>query len=424
MTVLLVVAALTVVVSSTCSLFEATLYSTRIGVLEAARVDVRHRAAADRLIAMKSNIAEPTSAILILNTLANTAGATICGMYATEVLGSVWVPAFSVVLTTGILFVGEILPKTFGATHWRGTWRHIVWPLALLQTALYPFIRVTQAFAHFFTGARAVEGITEDEILANIQLGRRVGEVSASELRLLSNVFDFDELLTRQVMVPRREVQFIDLRWPLEQCLETMKQSRHTRFPLCTGSLDDAVGLIHVKDLLRVDMSTTADLEALARPLRHVPATLPISRLLREMQKRRQHMALVDDEHGSVVGVITLENVVEQIVGAVQDEFDSESPEIVPEGEAVYRVAGHLPVERVNRELGLDLPTDVADTLSGLLVSRVGRLLEAGDTVGIEGVTAQVVEEQRGRASVVRLRFDGTEKDAAGSTEEAPREPK
>ena len=92
-------------------------------------------------------------------------------------------------------------------------------------------------------------------------------------------------------------------------------------------------------------------------------------------------MALVDDGHGSVVGVITLENVVEQIVGAVQDEFDSESPEIVPEGEAVYRVAGHLPVERVNRELGLDLPTDVADTLSGLLVSRVGRLLEAGDTV-------------------------------------------
>ena len=422
MTALFVVAALTVMVSSLCSLFEVTLYSTRIGALEAARAGGRHGGLAERFIGMKANIAEPMSAILILNTLANTAGATICGMYATQVLGSFWVPAFSVGLTVAILFVGEILPKTFGATHWRTIWRLIVWPVTLLQIVLYPISRITMAFAHFFTGRRGVPAVTEAEILATLRLGREAGELSASELWLLSAVFDFENLLARQVMVPRREIVFLDRRWLLDQCLDTAKQSRHTRFPLCATSLDDAIGLVHVKDLLGVPLAETADLEAVARPLRHIPETLSISQLLREMQSTRQHMALVDDEHGSVVGLITLENVIEQIVGAVQDEFDSEPPEIVREGDGSFKVRGHLPVDRVNRELGLELASRDADTLSGLLARRVGRLLKAGDVVQVEGATAEVLEAERGRATVVRVRLSDASAASASSPSEPPAE--
>ncbi len=404
MTTLLVVAGLTVLISSMCSLFEATLYSTRTGSLEAERAEGKHARLAERFIAMKANIARPTSAILILNTVANTAGATICGMYAAQVLGSVWVPAFSVGLTVAILFVGEILPKTYGATHWRDMWHLIVWPLTLMQRGLSPLIRVTQAFSGFFTGGLGVPAVTEDEIRADIHLGRKAGELSASELQLLNAVFHFDDMLARQVMVARRDVVFFDVHWSLEKCLEVAKETRHTRFPLCNGSLDEVVGLVHVKDLLGLT-DDEGILRSVARPIRHIPETLPISRLLREMQSTHQQMALVDDEFGSVVGVITMENVVEQIVGDVQDEFDSEPPEIVPEGADTFKVSGQLPIERVNRELGLDLYAPDVDTLSGLLVSRLNRLLKVGDRVRLRNATAEVVEEQGGRATQVRMRI-------------------
>ena len=419
MTALLVVAALTVLVSSMCSLFEATLYSTRVGVLESERAG-KHARLADRFLGMKANIGEPTSAILVLNTLANTAGATICGMYATQVLGAYWVFPFSVGLTVAILFVGEILPKTYGATHWRTMWRLIVWPVIALQVVLRPIIRVTQGFAFYFTGARGVPAITEDEIVANIRLGRKAGELSASELQLLSAVFDFDDMLTRQVMVPRRDVVSLNLQWPVDRCLAIVKESRHTRFPLCVGSLDEAIGLVHVKDLLGVQLRDTADFRTVSRPLRHIPDTLPISTLLREMQSSRQHMAMVHDEHGSVVGLITLENVVEQIVGAVQDEFDSEPPEITREADGVFKVSGQLSIDRIKRELGLELSSDHADTLSGLLVSHTGRFLAAGDVIPIEGAIAEVVEAEQGRAAVVRLRLHG---EPAQDNQEPPANP-
>ncbi len=410
MTVLLIVAGLTVLLSCMCSLFEATLYSTRLGTLEAEKATGRYARRADRLIAMKTNIVRPTSAILVLNTFANTAGATICGMYAAQLMGAGWVPVFSVGLTVVILFAGEILPKTYGATHWRTTWPWIVLPLALMQTVLSPIIRITQGFARRFAGDSNVTPVTEDEIQADMRLGKEAGELTTSELQLLSAVFRFDDMLTRQVMLPRRDVAFLDSQWPIEKCLAVIKETRHTRFPLCAGSLDEAIGLIHVKDLLGIVDGTTDTLKSLARPLHHVPETLPLNRLLREMQHTRQHMALVDDEFGTVVGVITLENIIEQIVGSVQDEFDNESPDIVPEGANVFIVRGLLPIERVNRELGLDLYAPDVDTLSGLLVSRMNRLLRTGDRIRLRGALAEVVEEEDGRATKVRIRiFDGEE---------------
>ncbi len=407
MTLLLLCVALTVFISAVCSLFEATLYSTRIGALEAEKASGKHPRLAGRLIGMKSAIARPTSAILVLNTVANTAGATLCGMLITTSLGEQSVLPFTLLLTLLILFVGEILPKTFGATYWSRIWPVIVWPLTILEKALTPVIWVTQSFADLFSSSKGTPSVTEGEIQASIALGRREGELSAAEMRLLTAVFRFDDMVTRQVMVPRRDVVVIDADCPLERALSVAKQTRHTRFPLCEGSLDKVIGLVHVKDLVGVAPDRDIDLRSVSRPLRHVPETLPISRLLGEMQSTHQHMAVVDDEYGSVVGIVTMENVVEQIVGSVQDEFDSELPEIVPEGKGVFRVSGQLPLDTVNRELGLELESQEVDSLSGLLVSHLNRLARTGDEVSLEGAVAEVVEEQGGRATQVRIRVVG-----------------
>ena len=414
MTILLLVSVATVIVSGMCSLFEATLYSTRMATLEAARTVGKHRGLAERFIQMKNDIARPTSAILILNTIANTAGATIAGMYATAVLGPEWVIAFSAALTLAILFLGEILPKTYGAVHWKGVWHLIVWPLTMMQQGLFPLIKVTQGFSKLFTSGALSPSITEGEIQAMIQVGGKSGELTPAELQLLNAVFQFDELVVRQIMVPRREVVVFDRDWSLAQCIETAERTKHTRYPLCEGSLDKALGLVHIKDLLTARTDDSFSTDSVVRPLKTVPETMPISRLLRQMQSTHQHMATVIDEFGTSVGIVTLENVLEQIVGAVQDEFDTEMPEIVPEGEGAFIVEGQLPIDRLNRELKLDLDDAKADTVSGLLVSELGRLLKVGDTVELEGAHAEVTEVQAGRATRIRVQPDEDPGDLAG----------
>ncbi|MDA1315500.1 MAG: hemolysin family protein [Acidobacteria bacterium] len=403
MTLLLLVAVTTVIISGMCSLFEATLYSTRLATLEAERARGKHKSLAQRFLRMKADIAKPTAAILILNTTANTAGATICGMYATTVLGASWVPLFSVLLTLTILCIGEILPKTFGATKWKSIWPFIVWPLALMEKIFAPLIYVSRGFARFFRADGAGPEITEVEIQAMIQVGGKSGELTPAELQLLSAVFHFDELVVRQIMVSRRSVVVFERGNTLAQCIEIAQRTKHTRYPVCQTSLDDAIGLVHIKDLLGVPRDEEFKLESIVRPMKTVPETMPISRLLRQMQSTHQHMASVIDEFGTAVGIVTLENVLEQIVGAVQDEFDTEMPEIVPEGEGQFMVLGQLPIERLNRELKLDLDDTEVDTISGLLVSRLGRLLRVGDVVQLKGAEAEVLEVQAGRATSIRL---------------------
>jgi CBS domain containing-hemolysin-like protein len=404
MTLLVLVVAATLLTSAVCSLLEATLYSTRITTLEAALRSEERRREAERFLAMKRDVSAPTSAILILNTIANTAGATLAGMYAAQVLGASWVPVFSLLLTFAILFFSEILPKTYGATRWPMIWPHVVWPLSLLERTLQPLTRLTQRLAAAFAGRHPHARVTEDEILAMIHLGARHGELSASELRMLDAIFRLDRVLCRQVMVPRSEVVFLDINWPPGRCFEVARRMRHTRYPVCDGSLDQVVGILHVKDLLGV-AEDEADLRAFLRPVRYVPETQPLNLLLTEMQRTRQHMAVVVDEHGSTAGIVTLENVLEQIVGALRDEFDVEAPDLVVEGEGVFLARGGVPLERVNRQLGLDLRAPSVNTLSGFLIARIGRFPRVGDVVELDGLVAEVLEVEGNRASKVRLRL-------------------
>ena len=405
MTVLIIVVGVTVLISAMCSLFEATLYSTRVGALEAEASGGRHSAQAVRMLEMKRKIAQPTAAILILNTVANTAGASVAGMLAANALGERAVPLFSLVLTFLILFFAEIVPKTYGATGWRVVWPWIVTPLNLMRRALAPAVFATQKLADLLTRDGGVAQITEDEVRAVIRLGGKEGEISRSELKLLDAVFHFDDVTTRQIMLPRGDVVYFDADASLLECLEIAARERHTRFPLCEGSLDSTIGLVHVKDLLGFSPDQPFDLRTIARPLRTVPDTLPINRLLRQMQTMRMHMAAVSDEYGSVVGFITMDNVVEQLIGAVRDEFDDDEIEIVPEEEGVYKIRGALPLDRVNRELGLDLESEEVDSVSGLVTQKLGRLLNTGDQAEVPGASLEVIEAQAGRAVWLRMRL-------------------
>ena len=182
------------------------------------------------------------------------------------------------------------------------------------------------------------------------------------------------------------------------------------------------VGVVHIKDLVGLSDPNSFDLKALAREPQSVPEIMPISRLLRFFQRIRQHMVFVADEYGNTIGIVTLENVLEQIVGAVQDEFDLETPDIVPDGPGRFMVRGSTPIDVVEKILNLYRGSDEVDTFSGLLMARHGEVLEAGDRIDLGGAVAEVVEVKGTRAEAVRVTLDNSPATEIPSTDDSPKD--
>ncbi len=320
-----------------------------------------------------------------------------------------FVLAFSAI-TAVHLVIGEQVPKIFAIRR-----------PEQLALRCAPLMRAFYALAYPFLGALnwtttailkrwgVVEQTghesphTEDEIRALLAQARGAGELTRTEHRLLNAVFEFDDTICRRIMVPRHEVEFFTVGQPVRACLDMMRRSKHTRYPLCESSLDDVVGVVHIKDLAGLESPEGVDLRALARPPQRVPETMQISRLLRQFQAVRQHFAFVVDEFGNVIGVVTLENVLEQIVGPVEDEFDLEQPRVVAEGSGTFAASGGASIADVNKHTTLSLPDGEVDTLSGLVTASLGRLASVGDRLEVEGASIEVLEVSASRVTRLRI---------------------
>jgi CBS domain containing-hemolysin-like protein len=325
MTVLVLVVVITLLVSAMCSLFEATLYSTRMGALEAARAKGRHRSLAGRMIQIKQNIAIPISSILILNTIANTAGATIAGMYAHKVLGQEIVPAFSVVFTLVILFFSEITPKTLGVLYWRRLWPAVVWPLTAMKYLLFPAISLTRKFTALLSREGSHAPISEDEILGMIRLGAMSGEISQWEGRMAHNIINLEDKPVADVLTPRTMMFTLDADTTVREALEAAGRAGFTRIPIYKGDREDITGYVMVPELGTGEMIQKPDTKvgSLVRPISFVSETSNCLALMAHFLKRRQHIAIVHDKYGGVAGLVTLEDLLETILGAeIVDETD------------------------------------------------------------------------------------------------------
>ncbi len=376
--------------------------STRAPTLEAARGGP-HGEPAERMIEMKRDIAAPTSAILIMNTLANTAGATLAGSLAADVFGGPALGAFSVLFTIAILFLAEIIPKTVGAVRWRTIWRFVVWPLLMLQKFLSPAIWITQRATSALVGGNQHKPTTEGEIAAMIRLGASVGELSPTELELLTSVLRFDEMRVSEVLVPRRNVKTVRAETSVQDALVLVGEAQHTRYPICDDTLDDAVRVLHVKDLCSPAAQPEATVSGFGRPLARIPETMTLPALMRQMQRTKQHMALVIDEFGSATGIVTMENLIEQIVGAVQDEFDHETkwPTVQTGGSRLF--SGGTPLRVLAEEYDSAISGARVETLNGWVLEQLGRLPRAGDVMRAPGLRLEVVEVDRDQATSVRI---------------------
>jgi CBS domain containing-hemolysin-like protein len=218
-------------------------------------------------------------------------------------------------------------------------------------------------------------------------------------------VLNLEEKTARRVMIPRPDVVYLSLSRPLEDNLRVARQAGHTRYPLCQDDLTTVIGMVHVKDLFRTGGGANGrpDLTKLSRPVPTIPDTLHLDRLLLEFQRQRVHIAMLADERGEIVGMVTLENVLEELVGPIQDEFDKEQPRVEKVQEGIFEVDATLPVDELVEASGLDAPESEAETVAGLVLDQLGRLARVGDHVDVGQHRLTVIKADPTRIRRVRV---------------------
>lgn len=341
--------------------------------------------------------------ILVGNNLVNVLASALATSLAYHVSGSGNLAAVVGVMTLGILVFGEITPKSLAQAHAEAVARRVVGPLYLLDVILRPAAWLLGSLARVLGRmGRRQAPVTEEDLKLMLTLAHRYRQLPADEMRIMEAVLHFREVVAREVMVPRPRVETVDASWDAETLRERVAASGHSRFPVVEGSPDDLVGILHAKHLLR--LKPGEDWMAVVTEPLFVPESRPLHELLDEMRKLRQHMVVVLDEFGGFSGILTLEDVVELLVGEIEDEFDGErGEEIQRTGDAVV-VPGHLGLRRLERLLGrrLHTPAEV-DSVGGLVGMLAAEGIQPGTRIRWEDVEFEVLETSDGRAQRVRV---------------------
>ena len=324
MTLLVVVVIITIIIRFQCALYEAILLSTRLGTLEAAKAAGNREA--NRFIEMKKEISATIASILILTVVADTAGSAVAGIFAGEALGPSMLPVFSVVLALTILFVGEIVPKTLGAVYWRSLWPFTVWPMTIMKYMLYPAVIVTHKFSNLLIRGHKSPSVTEEEILAIVRLGALEGQITPAESLLVHNIINLEDKQIQEIMTPRTVVFTLDAETTVGDAMKAVDKKGFTRIPVYERDPENIIGYIVIHDLFSVKTlsSPHTPIKSLAKPISFIPETSDSLALLTSFLKHRRHIAVVVDEYGGVAGVVTLEDLIETLLGKeIVDETDT-----------------------------------------------------------------------------------------------------
>jgi CBS domain containing-hemolysin-like protein len=318
------------------------------------------------------------------------------------------------VITYAHLVFGEQAPKYFSIQRAEGVSLWISRPLRLFMFLFKPMVWLVNASTNFVLrpwGIRLgeqMEAHSEEELRIMISSAVSSGQLEPEEREYLNNVFDFGDKVAREIMVPRPDIEVLPHDAPLPELVEKAAFGRYTRYPVYEGDLDHVLGAVHIKDLFRAAKEGPEhfDIRSIVRDCLVVPENKPIEQILRDFQQRTLQMAIVIDEWGSVEGLITIEDVLEEIVGEIQDEFDEDEATIEEVGDGVYAVDGRIPITEVNDYFDLDLSHEDFDTIGGYVLGALGRPPEPDDTVEADGVSLRVKSVDGPRVSILTLRRD------------------
>ncbi|MBA3952558.1 MAG: HlyC/CorC family transporter [Rubrobacter sp.] len=316
------------------------------------------------------------------------------------------------VITYAHLVFGEQAPKYYSIQRAERVSLWISRPLNLFRLVLRPVVWVVNASTNFILRpwgirlGKEMEAHSEEELRIMISSSTASGVLDPEEREYLNNIFDFGDRVAREIMVPRPDIEALTSDAPLAELAEKAAFGRYTRYPVYEEDLDNILGAVHVKDLFRAagEDPSGFDIREVVRECLVVPENKPIEQILREFQTRKLQMAIVIDEWGSVEGLITIEDVLEEIVGEIQDEFDEGEAAIELISDGLFAIDGRIPITEVNEHFDLDLPHEDFDTIGGYVLGSLGRPPEAGDSVEADGATLHVKSVDGQRVSMLTLR--------------------
>ena len=320
------------------------------------------------------------------------------------------------VLTFLHVVIGELVPKGIALGHSEGTALFVSAPVRFFFIVMRPvvwFLEAATELVLHWLGLKPPGA--DDDVLSEAELRMLVsqstqhGEIEQQEQEMLYKVFDFADKEAKDVMVPRPEVVALSIDLPPEQCLEAVMDSPYTRYPVYRESLDDVVGILHVRDLFRALRDRgmhEVKVEDIIRPAHIVPETKDLAALLAEFRRANQHMAIVVDEYGDMEGIVTLEDLLEEIVGDIEDEFDLPDESIEQIDEDTVIIDGTFPIDDFNERFKTEMPDEDYHTMAGFVFGLLGRQPEAGDTINHDGMRFDVLEIEGSRILKLAVTFE------------------
>ena len=401
MVTLLWVLGISLSISSLCSVLEAVLLSVTHSYVEILRD--QGSKAGDYLHAMKQKIDEPIAAILTLNTIAHTAGAALGGAIAGQVFGQVWIGVFTGVLTLIILLFSEIIPKTIGATFWQRLAKssaHVLWWMVIVMK---PILIPLNVFSQLIRG-KGGSTVSRAELEVLAQIGYSEGTIDEDEWQVVTNVMGLGEVTVGEVMTPRTDMVAIPRDATVEEAIGIMLEEGHLRLPVYAESIDKIEGLLLARDLWRGHRDGVTEIAEIVRPVQFLPTTKLVEDLIPEMRDRRAKMAIVIDEFGGTAGLVTLEDLIEEIVGEIQDEHEEDEPPSFQElDDGTVRIWGGVAVREVNDRLDLSVSEEPHDTIGGYVFGALNRIGRVGDVVDLENARLRITRMRGRRVEYVVL---------------------
>jgi putative hemolysin len=342
--------------------------------------------------------------VLLCNNFVNVAAATLGTMVAVSLFGDqIGLLVATIGVTILLLIFAEITPKTLAVRHAERLALLYVYPLGAVTRVVSPIASglgwLGSALSRSSAGAVVSQSLmSEEEIRSMILVGKEEGTVEEAEAEMLHKVFDFGDRRVREVMTPRPEIVWIEIEEDIKlaDLLAIYADAPHTRFPVFRDNIDNVVGLLSIKDVLMAQAKGSLDkegsIERLVRPVDFVPETKGIAQLFAEMQSQGYNMVVVVDEYGGTSGIVTMEKLLEEIVGRLGDELTAAVKEFEYIDEQTIQVDGGMRVEEANEELGLGLPYGEYDTVAGFILSLLGHIPREGEQVRYDGMRLVVAE--------------------------------
>ncbi|HEX9978082.1 MAG TPA: hemolysin family protein [Acidimicrobiia bacterium] len=391
-----------VVVLGVCVTASGFFNGSETALVSVPREGVEQLADTDhRVRRLKALLGEPEamlSTILVANTFVNILAASVATVLFVGLIGSDWGPWVATAAVTAlILVVGEITPKSL-ATRFPVRFSLAVAPFIWrLERILRPIVRVFVSIARglfrlFRVGAgRDRRAVTGEDIRAMANLGERTGDIDAAEREIIHALFELGELSVRDVMTPRIDIHSLESPVTIDDVRRAVQETAHSRYPVIKEDMDHLIGILYVKDLLAVSGEpSTSDIHRVLHEPVYVPESKPVLKLLLEMRSDRIGFAVVTDEHGGNEGIVTITDLLSELVGELRDEYDDDELPAVAVGDGHWMVSGRISVEELSEIIGSSLPEGEYTTVGGLVLDRAGRIPAVGEVVTIGAVRLEV----------------------------------